>query len=157
MNNIYFDTEFEGLFSEAGLISIGLTDKNGNNTFYAELTDTYNKDKCSQFCQTIVLPLLEGDHYEKKLVELKEELWNWLSERGEDAVLVCDSPRDIIQIQFLFPQGLPINCKFRVIGFIEKWYRRILNINSNVHKKYNLRPHHALDDAIVNRIIFEGK
>ena len=75
----------------------------------------------------------------------------------KDAILVCDSPRDIIQIKFLFPQGLPINCKFRVIGFIKKWYRRLLNINSNVHKKHNLRPHHALDDAIVNRIIFEGK
>lgn len=72
------------------------------------------------------------------------------------AVLICDSPNDIVQINFLFPAGLPCNCTYRVINFLEKWKRQILNRNSKIHKHYNLRHHHALDDAIVNRIIFEG-
>lgn len=155
MQKIYFDTEFEGLFENAGLISIGLTDSSGKNTFYAELVDTYEKQKCSEFCKKIVLPLLEGNHYQMTLKELRDNLWQWLSKLEENSVLIFDSNRDISQIKFLFPNGLPSNCSFQVIGSLDKWKRRLFNFRSKLHKKYNLRPHHALDDALVNRIIFE--
>lgn len=57
MPKIYFDTEFEGLREDAGLISIGLIDEAGR-TFYAELADGWSVDRCSEFCRAAVLPLL---------------------------------------------------------------------------------------------------
>lgn len=157
MSRIYFDTEFEGLFEKAGLISIGLTNEDGSNTFYAELSDTYKVEKCSKFCQTIVLPLLEHNHATMSLEDLKTRLYLWLKNQGKNTVLICDSVRDIEQINELFPQGLPGNCTYQVLGFFSKWKRRIANHNRNLYKKYKLRDHHALDDAIINRIIFEGR
>ena len=157
MNNIYFDTEFEGLFPGAALISIGLTDKTGKHIFYRELTDTYKKENCSKYCQEIVLPLLEGGSVQKTFLEVKLDLWGWLAQRGPDTVLICDNQKDVEQINFIYPKGLPFNCKIKVIGAVDKWKRRIMSINDRVHKMHGLRPHHALDDAIANRIIFEGK
>lgn len=157
MTRIYFDTEFEGLFEKAGLISIGLTDSSGNNTFYAEVADTYHPTQCSEFCQRTVLPLLEGGRHEMTLQKLRASLWQWLVERGEGALLICDSRRDITQLEVLFPHGLPKNCHYHVIGPLAKWKRRIHNVGRRLHKKHALRPHHALDDALVNRMIFEGK
>ncbi len=60
MAKIYFDSEFEGLFPAASLISIGLTDERGLHNFYAEAEGNYDIASCSQFCKDIVLPLLEG-------------------------------------------------------------------------------------------------
>lgn len=157
MSRIYFDTEFEGLFPKAGLISIGLTNETGTAQFYAELTDSYDKDKCSEFCKKTVLPLLQHGSYNISMKELKENLFKWLKNQGEDTILICDSIRDIEQMNELFPQGLPSNCRYKVVGFWSQWKRRICNINRHLYIKHNLRDHHALDDAIMNRIIFEGK
>lgn len=89
--------------------------------------------------------------------QASDELWCWLYSQGEKTVLICDSPRDIKQLDYLFPKGLPQNCSYEILGFIKKWERTIANRGRRIHKRYNLRDHHALDDAIVNRIIFEGK
>lgn len=157
MNKIYFDTEFEGLKFDAALISIGLTNASGSHVFYAELSDSYRVENCNDFCKSEVLPLLE--HGEKRMTheQLCKALWSWLVAQGESTVLICDSHRDIIQIKYLFPKGLPTNCSYEVLCFVKKWERRIANRERKIHKEYGLRVHHALDDAIVNRIIFEGK
>lgn len=157
MSKIYFDTEFEGLFENAGLISIGLTNHNGSETFYAELSDSYQEKKCSEFCKSVVLPLLKNDNTKISVQELNIKLFAWLSQQGKDTVLICDSSRDIEQINRIFPQGLPGNCSYQVLSFWNIWKRRIANHNRKLYTKYNLRDHHALDDAIINRIIFEGK
>lgn len=156
MSRIYFDTEFEGLFVNAGLISIGLTNEDGSEVFYAELSDTYQVERCSQFCKEVVLPLLENNGVRISLNDLREKLYKWLQNQGENTILICDSKRDIEQIKEIFPQGLPDNCNYQVLSFFSKWKRRILNHNRKLYKKYNKRDHHALDDAIINRIIFEG-
>lgn len=156
MNKIYFDTEFEGLFLSAGLISIGLTNQDGSQSYYAELSDTYDRKNCSVFCKTIVLPLLENKNV-KTFKQLQEDLYLWLEQQQHNTVLVCDSPRDIDQIHKIFPNGLPQNCSYKVLGIFSRMKRKIKNHKRKLYKQYNLRDHHALDDAIINRIIFEGK
>jgi hypothetical protein len=162
MKPIYFDTEFEGLFDDARLVSIGLVDGSGLalgrglDTFYAEATGSYRPEQCSAFCRSSVLPLLEGGRHAMSLPKLQASLSQWLTERGAHAVLVCDSPRDLSQITALFPQGLPPNCSCRALGPMDKWRRRIVNVGDRLYARHGLRPHHALDDALVNHMIFKS-
>lgn len=153
---IFFDTEFEGLYANAGLISIGFVTEDGTESFYAELTDTYEPNRCSNFCKTAVLPLLQGGKYEMSHAVLRKRLPAWLVCKGPETVLVCDSPRDLLQISSLLPSGLPANCVCQSLSIIGKLRRRICNLGRRLHKKHGLRVHHALDDAIINRIIFAG-
>ncbi|QDZ26575.1 3'-5' exoribonuclease domain-containing protein [Noviherbaspirillum sp. UKPF54] len=153
---VYFDTEFEGLFHDAALISIGMVDSAGQ-TFYAELSDTYSPERCSDLCRREVLPLLEGAACEMILADLRVALRNWLSGRGEDVVLICDSQRDVEQLKISFPSGLPTNCSCRTLSWLEQLRRRFFNIRRRLHIKHGLRAHHALDDALVNQMIFEGR
>ena len=153
---IYFDTEFEGLFPEAGLISIGLTNASGTQNFYAELSDSYSLENCSAFCKSEVIPMLEGGLKKVTTLQLRKQLWEWLENQGETEI-VCDSKRDVMQIKSLFPEGIPPFCECLVLGFWSGLKRKLLNRNKRIYKIYNLRSHHSLDDAIVNRIIFEGK
>lgn len=81
-NNIYFDTEFEGLFINAGLISVGFSDSTGQNVFYAEFSNTYDYEKCSQFCKSRVIPLLEGGSVCKTLEQVRIELFSWMKDQG---------------------------------------------------------------------------
>jgi hypothetical protein len=117
MSRIYFDTEFTGLAPDAKPISIGLIDESGNHEFYAELSDTYRREDCSSFCTNEVLPHLEGGASVMSIKELRNRLGAWLSERGPGAVLVCDSPRDVVQIRVLLPGGLPQNVTLQVLGW----------------------------------------
>jgi DNA polymerase III epsilon subunit-like protein len=149
---IFFDTEFTSLKQGAALISIGLVDQAGSE-FYAELSDTYKVGDCSDFCRTAVLPQLEGAAAQKTLEEVRVSLAEWLLGRGTDAVLVCDSPRDVAQLQRLFPCGLPPNVTCEVVGWWGNLRRRFLNRGRRLHTRLGLRVHHALDDARINQLV----
>ena len=86
------------------------------------------------------------------LAEVRRQLRVWLALETHP-VLVCDSKRDLVQLAYLFPDGLPAGCSFEVVSFWENLKRRIFNINRRLHKKHGLRVHHALGDALVNRMI----
>ena len=75
--------------------------------FYAEVSDTYSQEDCSDFCRREVLPHLEGGAVKRPLKEVRVDLCTWLEAMGGRAVLVCDSARDIRQLRrmFLFPAG----------------------------------------------------
>ncbi|NCP98083.1 hypothetical protein GW796_08615 [archaeon] len=156
ITKIYFDTEFEGLFLDAKIISIGLVNALGNRKFYAEITNNYDVNKCSEFCKKMVIPLLEEGNYSMDLDTVRFKLHEWLTQENGVKVLVCDSKRDIIQLECLFPNGLPQNCSYEVLSFWKNLKRRIKNVGRRIHKKNRLRVHHAMDDALVNRIIFEN-
>jgi 3' exoribonuclease, RNase T-like len=153
MTRIFFDTEFTALTPGAALISIGLVDESGTSDFYAELTDTYEAGDCSDFCRQEVLPLLEHGAAAMTLPELQDRLYSWLFARGPGAVLVCDSPRDVVQLRMLFPRGLPLNCGLEVLGWWGNARRRLFNRGRRIHRQLGLRVHHALDDAKVNRAV----
>jgi hypothetical protein len=150
---IFFDTEFTGLTDDAKLISIGLIDEAGLNEFYAELSDTYEISDCSDFCRSEVLLHLEGGAVRLSLSEVRARLEAWLREQGPNTVLICDSPRDPVQLAQLFPAGYPANVTIEVLGWQGNLRRRIFNFGRRVHRRLGLRVHHALDDAKVNRLV----
>ena len=125
----------------------------GVRTFYAELSDTYSPTACSDFCRAEVLPHLRHGDSVRSLEQLRAQLWSWLVAEGESTVLVCDSARDVVQLENLFSSGLPQNCRYEVLGFWGNMKRRVLNAGKRLHKQHGLRPHHALDDALVNRMV----
>lgn len=147
---IFFDTEFTCLSDDAALISIGLIDDAGQRTFYAEVLGV-ELATCSPFCRAHVLPLLEHGNLALPLDQLRNDLYIWLDTLGL-WTLVCDSPRDKVQISRLFPEGLPGGCPVHVLGLWENTRRRLLNIGHRLHRQRGLRVHHALDDAKVNRL-----
>ena len=147
---IFFDTEFTQLSDDAELISIGLVDETGQNVFYAEVLGV-EVAECSAFCRESVLPLLEHGDVELPLDQLRKGLFAWLCAQGP-ATLVCDSPRDAMQLSRLFPEGLPGTYKVHVVGFWTNARRRLLNFGRRLHRRHGLRVHHALDDAQANRI-----
>lgn len=150
---VFFDTEFEGLFDDAELVSIGCVTEDLRKTYYAENL-SFDISRCSDFCKAVVLPLLERGQKQMPIYMLKQQLYTWLTSLGPDVVLVCDSPRDIVQLDRLFAEGLPPNCSYKLLGFWAKMWRRTYNINRRLYRKYHLRDHHALDDAVVNCLIF---
>lgn len=150
--NVYFDTEFESLNPDAKLISIGLITSDGRASYYAEV-NTYDINKCSDFCKKSVLPLLDSST-KLTITELRTSLILWLTMLGPDTVLICDSQKDIVQLNDIFSMNLPPNCSLRMLTFTEKWKRKLYNIGRYIQKQNNLRVHHALDDAIANRLIF---
>lgn len=147
---IFLDTEFTSLTDDAALISIGCIDEAGQNTYYAEVLGV-ELERCSPFCRANVLPLLEGGCAALPLSQLRGDLGAWLSEIGP-ASLVCDSPCDALQLDCLFPDGLPVGCQVIVLGFWGNARRRLFNIGRRLHHRHGLRVHHALDDAKVNRL-----
>jgi hypothetical protein len=153
---VYFDTEFTGLNDDAGLISVGFVTADGGASFYAELTDTFSENQCSEFCRASVLPLLQGGDCRMTLSQLQERLATWLVERGSEVVLICDSARDVVQLKAMFPLGLPANCSVVVLSSLCNLWRRLVNFRRRVHVQLGIPAHHALNDAEVNRRIFSN-
>lgn len=153
---IFFDTEFSDLCVDPRLISIGLIAEDGERTFYAELSDTYQVKDCGEFTKLAVLPLLEGGDVRMSMRELGERLLAWLESFGEPVTLACDSLAwDWPWVQEIF-------------GELDAWpsnlHRRpkILLFDAEAGEQFNtalergfaggLRRHHALDDAKANRL-----
>src|SRR5271165_2913871 len=88
---LFLDTEFTDLRSDAKLISIALVDEN-ENYFYAELTDTYTLEDCSDFVKLWVLPLLRGEPYRMTWAECQIRMGVWIEERGCECVVASDNP-----------------------------------------------------------------
>lgn len=144
---IFLDTEFTS-FENPQLISLGLVDDN-NRTFYAEFND-YEPEKCSQFVNEIVIPLLDKcpntiiGNSEKIFNELKE----WLKEY--DLIeLMIDYLGD-----YYFIQNLIIDTKIPS----EVWIFQPDEFYEIECRRENGYPaHHALYDAIVNKYAFTEK
>ena len=88
---IFFDTEFTDLGVDPRLISIGLVAEDGERSFYAELTDTYQPADCSEFARMAVLPQLEGGVVRMSLAELGERLEAWIAAFDVPVKLATDS------------------------------------------------------------------
>lgn len=153
---IFFDTEFTDLHSDARLISIGLVAEDGERTFYAELSDTYEQKQCGDFTKLEVLPLLEGGDKVLTIHKLTLNLGNWLEDFGEPVTLACDSLawdwpwiQAIFQIEGTWPANLAR--KPSILQFDADTGERF---NDALEKAFaaELRRHHALDDAKANRL-----
>lgn len=153
---IFFDTEFTDLHQEARLISIGLVTADGEKSFYAELSDTYQRKDCGDFAREVVLPLLEGGDVLMSWHELSLRLGNWVESFEQPVRLATDSLAwdwPWIQKMFTTPRTWPSNLDGKP---------EILLFDADAGEQFNkaleqaladgFRRHHALDDAKANRL-----
>ncbi|GBG02329.1 hypothetical protein AZSI13_16560 [Azospira sp. I13] len=151
MTIVFFDTEFTHLGIDPKLISIGLVSEDGSRTFYAELTDTYRLEDCSDFVRDEVLPLLEGGACQMRFEEVAHRLSEWLLDFGDRVVLATDSESyDWPWIQKLFWKldGWPIWVTPKPLLLT------VGDESNQILESTLLRPHHALNDAQMSRLHF---
>jgi hypothetical protein len=151
---IFFDCEFHDL-AKPKLISIGLVSED-SRTFYAELSDTYEIDECSEFVKEIVLPLLDGGEALMTRHQLRGQLKDWLESFAEPVTLATDSLGfDWPRIQELFPttKSWPANLERFPALLNMNYLRDVEKFEPAVELAFEagLRRHHALDDAKANR------
>lgn len=150
---IFFDTEFTCLGLDPKLISIGLVSEDGGRFFYAELSDSYQQDHCSDFVQDEVLPHLEGGDSLMTTSELTLRLGNWIESFECPVTLITDAVDwdwPFILELFSLPGTWPENLNRKpellcVDGFCE-----CVDLVYDSHPQ--LIRHHALDDARVNQL-----
>lgn len=152
MLRIFFDTEFTELGVDPRLISIGLVSEDGERTFYAELSDTYQLKDCSDFARQAVLPQLEGGAVLLTMAELGVRLYEWIKYFDEPVKLATDSMAwDWPWIQAIFYEldAWPENLDGK-----PEILRQETEFNLAIERAFTggLRRHHALDDAKANRL-----
>jgi hypothetical protein len=166
--NVFLDTEFTSLEAEVCLISIGLITEDGDRCFYAELTDTYSEDNCTDFVLKEVLPLLgakplagaanyKSVYAQMTLVDVQILLQNWLAALIDPVQIWSDSPshdwRYILQI--FGSAGLPYNLLPMPKSLLDDNASSNAKYENRVEQEYSekiLKRHHALDDAKAMRL-----
>lgn len=169
---VFFDTEFTdliGIIQDPALISIGLITEDGARTFYAELTDTYTVNQCSDFVRAWVLPLLDAPDLPDVLdntavyarmtaIQCREHLAQWLKQLG-NAELCSDAPtydwHFVVELfhDHVWPKELapvPMSCVPTTAALRIQYSRCV----EEEYSTRNFRRHHALDDARVNREVW---
>lgn len=152
MLRIFFDTEFTELGIDPHLISIGLVAEDGERTFYAELSDTYEDRHCSDFVREAVQPQLEGGAARLDMATLTVRQGNWLERFDAPVKLVTDSLswdwpwiQEIFYLDGTWPEN--VDGQPEILNQSEA-----LNLAIEEAFVAGLRRHHALDDAKANRL-----
>lgn len=151
---VFFDTEFSSLLEKPKLVSIGLISEDGTKQFYAELTGTYSSSDVSDFAREHVIPLLDGCNL-LSIDELKANLSKWFEEFVDEIVLATDNlnwdwPFIIEIFKEDWPKNLSRDCYLLNMNYMKSadaFYESVKRAYEN-----GLRKHHALDDAIANRL-----
>lgn len=154
---IFLDTEFTGLTVDSKLISIGLIDESGTQTFYGELCNTWQPTDVGEFTRENVLPLLEGGAALMTMSELSLRLGKWLEGFGEPVRLATDSLAwdwPWIQRIFEIPGTWPANLDNTPVLLTMNYLNDFDQFSHAVERSFadGLRRHHALDDAKANRL-----
>lgn len=156
MIRIFFDTEFTELGVDPKLISIGFVDETGERTFYAELSDTYSPDDCADFAREAVLPRLEGGNARMAMSVLSDRLTAWLESFGERVKLATDSLAwDWPWIfEIFYEKDWPKNLDRKPLLLTMNYLVNYDSFEIAVEGAFasGLRRHHALSDAMANRI-----
>ena len=148
---IFLDTEFTD-FKQPQLISIGLATEDERH-FYAEL-NTFDSGSCSDFVKQVVLPQLgKQPHCVMDAERLHVELTNWLTQFARHEPVVCF---DYHLDWALLLQALN--------GQVPAWLRHenvYYQLNDLVQEQFRvesgLSDHHALHDAIANRLAYRAE
>lgn len=90
---IFFDTEFTD-FTTLNLISVGCITEDGTKELYLE-NDDYNRNFCTPFVQTVVVPLLKGGKFKRQYGKLADEFVEWFNQ-FESVTLVLDYVGDAV-------------------------------------------------------------
>lgn len=161
LHRIFFDTEFSSLTDpNPQLISIGLIDHAGLNSFYAEVERTPELiEACHPWVREHVFRYLEGGAVAMPREDLARALYTWLSALPADRqlTLISDAPdMDAVHVHKLLEiTGYPPNMDRQIrpvkmpssIG-----WQRYQNVLWQTQSGKDYRAHHALDDAKANRV-----
>lgn len=143
---LFLDTEYTGSGQlQPKLISIALVSEDGGREFYAELSDNWAEDDCTDFVRQRVLPLLTGPRLSRAQTHMA--LREWFLHAPRMVQVACDSR---IDWEFLLDLlGTP-----RPENLAEQRYdlRPLVDTSvyhSTVDRYYtqDAREHHALTDA----------
>jgi hypothetical protein len=142
---LFLDSEFSDLIPGNKLISIALVDEN-EEYFYAELTDTYKLEDCSEFVKQHVLPFLRGGDYKMTSIECSLKIGNWIESRGPKCMLACDNMDwDIPHLRKLLKPIWPANLEqHQIFTFYVP-----SEVEAEIVAKYDYHIHNALDDALI--------
>lgn len=154
--NVFFDSEFTHLL-EPQLLSVGAVADDGSQ-FYAELSEALDVDlngpleqRCSEFVQRVVLPLLEGGA--RPRAQVAAAFSAWLAQRAEagPVTLVTDSGFDRWAVaELLQTEDLPPGVEWLRVPVA---YETLDETTASLQ----LRRHHALDDArALQQAVIEG-
>ena len=141
---LFLDTEFTKLEPGAKLISIALVDED-ENFFYAELTDTYNLEDCSDFVKSYVLPFLKGGKYKMTEYDCRLAICKWIEDRNVPCQIGTDAPSwDIPLLRPLLEPVMPENLQDELF-----LVRIPHNVEEDLVIQFDYDVHNALDDAMV--------
>lgn len=153
MIKLFLDTEFTDLIPENKLISIALVAEDGRS-FYAELTDTYELEDCSDFVKQFVLPFLKGDAYKMSEYQCALKIAQWIEDLGDECILGLDNVswdfphlKRLIEMTSLWPANLE-----------RKDYFKFVVMNDDAHQivlEHDFDIHNALDDAKAMAIAYQ--
>jgi len=148
MKLLFLDTEFTNLVLNNKLISIALVDENCN-WVYAELTNTYEINDCSDFVKQNVLPYLDNKpEHQMTTTQAALKIATWIEEHNEECIIVTDAPAwDMPHLRSLLKDVWPKNLSYEV-KFIQKSFEFEYQCDTLYQNGYQI--HNALDDAIVN-------
>lgn len=145
MKKLFLDTEFTDLVPGNKLISIALVCEDGRS-FYAELTDTYERCECSDFVMNFVLPFLKGDPYKMSEYWCALQIATWIEDLGEPVILGLDNVswdfphlKKLLELTEVWPANLERvdYFKFQVMN----------DVAEKIVLEHDFDVHNALDDA----------
>ncbi len=149
---LFLDTEFAD-FADADLISIGLV-SDDDRMFYGERND-FRRCACSDFVRQVVLPQLGREPMDvHSRAGLRDALRRWLMQFEANApVLICaDFGGDWTLFVDLLDSDIPTWISFQNI-----WREIDDLVLENFFFESGLQDHHALNDAIANRVAYRPR
>jgi hypothetical protein len=173
---VYIDTEFTD-FTNTDIISLGACAENGME-FYGENSD-FIRSYSSPWVESNIYPMLDFSKFGMKRVELSARFWTWIEELPCANVIIsydyetdwklvndlfnCEPHPKIIKTENLYHRIFEA-CDQHVIALggtndqyhkmVEKVRKEFQGSLDTYFSNPNIRRHHALDDAIGNKLAF---
>jgi hypothetical protein len=174
---VFIDTEFTS-FINIDLISIGACADNGME-FYGENTD-FIQSYSSDWVKSNIYPLLDHSKFGMKRKELSARLWSWIEELPCDGVIIAFDYHSDWDLMFDLFEGDKHPKIIGVENFVHNIFKhadKIVTDTGGTDQQYNnsvtqirnsfdshlenyfkdpdIRRHHALDDAIGNKLAYQ--
>ncbi|MRR05737.1 MAG: hypothetical protein EG828_02150 [Deltaproteobacteria bacterium] len=154
---VFLDTEFTSE-SDPHLISIGLATEDGR-TFYAEFSDGWHVESCSEFVVKNVLPLLKGGTHAEKREKVGRRLASWLGGLSRRVRIAGDQGISVdwpLMLELL-KRRKPANLCASPLELFSLDYPEFEDIIREEQEKRSDDPnhHHALHDAQALENIWE--
>lgn len=143
---LFLDTEYTGFGQlPPKLISLAIVAEDGKREFYAELSDTWQHDDCTEFVKQQVLPLLSGPG--TPLVEVRSTLRTWFADGPRFAKVACDSGTDWKFLLDLLGTPRPENLADQYYDLRPLVDTAVYHSAVDAYFRLDAREHHALTDA----------